>query len=268
MSGGSKAREKIIALTKRKLSGEYPRVQISFILLATAFSGFFASVFFLKIGVISMAIRYFLAVCLSYVIFLFILRIWLWLQKREREDLDIDVNLEGVDLSGISLASQSDVSTEADFEFRGGGDFSGAGVGGSWTEGDPTPKSFGIVSATNAQTSGSGGSSIPDLGDGDDLIWIILVVVALAVALIAVFYVIYIAPALLAEILVDGVLVTGIYRRVRKLERKLWLTTAIKKTILPAIIIALCFGIAGFAMQQSAPEARSIGDFLINVLDE
>ena len=262
MTRRSKLREKIITLTERKLNSEFPRLQISLILVITALSGFFTSFILLQIGIYSMAFRYFISVVVAYSAFLLLLRIWIWMQKGQQIDFDLD--LEGVDLSAVTFSSSSSSSSDTDFEFGGGGDFSGGGSGGSWDENDAPAPSFGIASTTSTKGGKSGGggvTSILDSADGDDLLWIILAAIALLAAFIAAFWVIYIAPTLLAEIFVDGVLVTGIYSRVKKMERKYWLTTAVKKTILPAVIIAICFGIAGFALQEAAPEARSIGEF-------
>jgi hypothetical protein len=65
---------------------------------------------------------------------------------------------------------------------------------------------------------------------------------------------------LLAEILLDGVLITGLYKRVKKIEQRNWLKTAVKKTLLPAFLVALFFALAGFALQSLAPEAHSVGE--------
>jgi len=78
--------------------------------------------------------------------------------------------------------------------------------------------------------------------------------------LIASLYIIYIAPALLAEILVDGVLVAGLYRRVKHIEQRHWLRAAVRRTFLPALLCATLFAVAGYAMQKAFPEAHSIGD--------
>jgi hypothetical protein len=72
--------------------------------------------------------------------------------------------------------------------------------------------------------------------------------------------VIYIAPALLAEILVDGALVAGLYRRVKHIEPGNWLQTAVRKTFVPALVSAVFFTIAGVALQKAVPTAQSIGD--------
>ena len=89
---------------------------------------------------------------------------------------------------------------------------------------------------------------------------IILAIVALIGGLLASLYVVYIAPVFLAEILVDGLILGGLYKRVRHIERKHWLRTAVQKTLLPAILCVLFFGIIGGALQTLVPEAKLIGE--------
>ncbi|MBA2341523.1 MAG: hypothetical protein H0V88_14135, partial [Pyrinomonadaceae bacterium] len=96
--------------------------------------------------------------------------------------------------------------------------------------------------------------------DLDELWLVVVFVVAILGSLVAAFYVVYIAPALLAEILVDGLLMTGLYKRLKGIEQRHWLRAAIRRTLLPVLLVATLFTIAGYAMQRAAPEARSIGD--------
>ena len=87
-----------------------------------------------------------------------------------------------------------------------------------------------------------------------------LALVALIGGLLASFYIIYIAPGLLAEILIDGALIAGLYKRVQQLEQRNWLRTAVRRTLLPAVLAVIFFTIAGAALQKAAPEARSMGE--------
>ena len=73
-------------------------------------------------------------------------------------------------------------------------------------------------------------------------------------------YVVYAAPALLAEVALDAALVAGINRRLRKEDARHWLDSAFRHTWLPALIVASCLYAAGMAFQWAAPDARSIGD--------
>ena len=244
MEKAAKTRARQIdSIKKRLLSESFPRLQISFILLVTALTGFLFSFAMLNAGVSSMTLRYPIAIALAYCVFLLLLRVWLWLQNNSA-----DADLPSPDFGGSSGSSAGGGSN---FNFGGGGDFSGAGAGGDWSAGDSSSSSL------------SGGDSLLDGANFDfdleEIGLIIVVVVAVLGGLLASFYIIYAAPALLAEIFVDGVLIAGLYKRVRGIERQYWLATAIKRTIVPVILATVFFTVAGFAVQKAVPEADSIG---------
>jgi hypothetical protein len=60
-------------------------------------------------------------------------------------------------------------------------------------------------------------------------------------------------------VLLDGTLSAGLYKRLKTLEHRTWLETALRKTVLPFAAVALLAGAAGHFAQKAAPEARSIG---------
>jgi hypothetical protein len=94
----------------------------------------------------------------------------------------------------------------------------------------------------------------------DDGAWVLIVAgVAAAVVAGAAIYVIYIAPVLFAEILLDGALAAGLYHRLRGVDAHSWWTSAIRRTILPAAASALIVSVAGAIMQSVYPQASSIG---------
>jgi hypothetical protein len=97
---------------------------------------------------------------------------------------------------------------------------------------------------------------VPDLDEG---IFLVVLAAVAAVILGAAFYVIYLAPLLLAEVLVDGVLLVGFYKRLKGPEPEHWSLCAIRRTWIPAIIVAVTFFFAGVIFQSLAPDARSIG---------
>lgn len=243
-----KRRNKKVNFIKEKLLRDgLPRVQVSVILILTALTGFLASYLLLRAGVSSMTLRYPAAIVTAYCVFLLLLRLWIWLQKNT-----LDVDLSGANFTGNSGAGSGGV----DFQFGGGGDFAGGGAGGSWGES--------VSSAASSASDGGSSSSIFDgVGfdfDAEELGLVIVAVVALIGGLLASLYIVYIAPLLLAEILVDAVLTTGLYNRVKRIEKTHWLKTAVKRTIVPAVLAVIFFAVAGFAFQQAAPEARSIGE--------
>ncbi len=257
-------REQKVEFVKQKLLREgFPRVLMSFVLLLTALTGFLISFGLLHAGFFSMALRYPVCIAAAYCVFLLLLRVWLWMQPpHSKSDNDLpDFDLPDMNLSDLPFPSSdfslSNITSpgissvkKGGTAFDCGGDFGGAGTGGSW--------------GTGVSSSSSGSDSSWDAAgfDLDDLVLIALAVAAIIGGLLASLYIIWIAPVLLAEILVDSVLVAGLYKRVKKIEQRYWLKTAVAKTLLPAVLAALLFGGAGFAMQVIAPEAHSAGEVL------
>jgi len=238
-----KRNRRIEFVKQRLLRKGLPRVQISIILLLTALAGFLTSYSLLHAGISLMTLRYPVAILIAYCVFLLLLRLWIWLQKNS-----LDVDLAGLDLSGSSGSSSG---SDAEFKFGGGGDFGGGGAGGSWG------KSL-LLSSSSSDSSILDNVSFDS--DSEGLGLLILAAVAIIGGMLASLYIIYIAPILLAEVLVDGVLVAGLYKRVKNIEQRHWLKTAVNRTIVPAVLVAALFTLAGFAMQKAVPEARSIGE--------
>jgi hypothetical protein len=87
-----------------------------------------------------------------------------------------------------------------------------------------------------------------------------IVVVLLASAIVGIITVIAAAPALVAEVFLDAVLVGALYQRMKHIEQRWWLGGAIRQTWYPVLLTALGLMIIGFAMQAAAPGAKSIGE--------
>lgn len=238
-----KSRQKTVEFVRQRLLRDgFPRLQVSIIILLTGLTGFISSFFLLQLGLSAMAIRYPICIAIAYCFFLLFLGIWLWMRKH---NLWPDIDPSIVDISGLNFPAPEKPAQI----FGDGGDFAGAGAGDHWGA---------------SVSSGVGESSILDnVGfdlDLEEFGLIILAAVAIIGGLLASLYIIYIAPLLLAEILVDGVLVTGLYRSVRTIEPQSWVKTAVKKTFVSAILAGIFFGIAGFAIQSLEPEARTLGE--------
>lgn len=245
MSQPKKTRSELISRQLNRLF--LPRVQMTIILFLTGLFGFLTSFILLKAGLSQMWLRYSLSISAAYGIFLVLLRIWIAIQNSEKI-YDLNIDLPSFPDVGISPSTTDSV-------FGGSGDFQGGGAGGSWHS----------LSASPGSSTGGGGGSSSSGGIGfdldlDELWFVVLAIVAIIGGLLASLYVVYIAPALLAEILVDALLLKGLYSRVKGIERKHWLQTAVRKTLLPAVLCALLFGAAGGALQMAAPDADSIGE--------
>lgn len=267
---GNVLRNKTIEELAAKLS--VPRLQISAILALTASSAFLSSLILLRVGVTDMSLRYPVAVVIGYIVFLILLRVWIWLQ---REDRSSDINIDLPD--GISLPNIGSGGSSSDtFSMGGGGDFAGAGAGGDWADGDlpvPVPSTFVAkpmpvsINSSLSLSSGSSGSSWSfDIGDIDDGVALLVVLVVLVLVFSALIYVVWVAPILFAELIIDAAVVGGLYRPIKNIERRYWLLTALKKTGIPALIVLILMFIAGVVMQSAVPEAITIGQFFEAVL--
>ncbi|WP_200222488.1 hypothetical protein [Rubrivivax gelatinosus] len=87
-----------------------------------------------------------------------------------------------------------------------------------------------------------------------------LTAIALAVGIaVASLYVVYIAPVLFAEVLVDGALSYALFRHLRGHDRQHWLASAFARTIWPFTATAVFLVAVGAAMAAYAPGAKSVG---------
>jgi hypothetical protein len=198
--------------------------------------------------------RYGLAVVAAYLAFLGMLRIWLHFEGRriqvgdpDGEDVADGVEM-AVDLVDGGLPSFQSTGPAPLMPEPGGGGLHMGGGGGS-------------------PSGGGGGGFSFDL-DGDEIVVVVLVIAALAALLAAAGYLIYQAPTIFADLLFDGVLSAGLYRKLKRIRGKAaeeegeWLPTALRKTAVPFLIVGGLVAAAGWAMHAYAPEARSIGGVL------
>jgi hypothetical protein len=204
----------------------------------------------LRAGVDSLWLRYPMAVAIAYLAFLALL--WCWLRLR-RDDV-----LDGLDIlsSGWDWGSSSpDPRCEP-----GGGRFGGGGASGSFDD-RPRPAQL-VFEGAGSSGSGSGSGEPWDVFDLEDLAFVLVAVAALAGAAWAALWMIWAAPALLAELMLDAALAAGLYRRLRGIEGDHWLRTAIRRTAGPFAAVAVLFCLAGAGLQMYAPSATSIGQVI------
>ena len=96
-----------------------------------------------------------------------------------------------------------------------------------------------------------------DLGDG---IWLLPVLLITAGMLIAALWLIWIAPALMAEVAVDAALSAGLYRRLRHAEAGDWFFATLRHTWKPFLLAGVCAVIIGAIFDHIAPEATTLGE--------
>lgn len=267
MSDRAAAIEKVRTRLTRRAS---PRWHMSVMIALAGGVGFLASYGMLKTGVTIMAIRYPLAVGAGYLALLGLLSIWLRRyqlrhdQAGRRRQREGDDPWSGVDVVDIPFGLL-DAGGDAPEGFGGGGGFSGGGAGGriaGVAEGSRAP--LGVPSHVRSPGGGSGGGRGPsfglDLGALDEGAWVLIpAAIAAAVALGAAIYVVYIAPVLFAELLLDAALSAGLYRRLKGVQGQHWLKSAVRRTAGPAVVAAALLAASGALMQSVYPGASSIG---------
>jgi hypothetical protein len=201
----------------------------------------------LQAGLTAMGQRYFCAMVLAYAAFF--LMLWLWL--RTRGDVP-DFFPGGGNSAGVP-------------EFRGaGGAFDGGGASGDYevisgaadlADGASSAVGVGDAAGGVGEAAGAAGDAAAPLA--------VLAVVALAAGIVfSSVFVIYTAPVLFAELLVDGVLAAGLYRGLRGVDQRHWMESALRRTVVPFLLTTLFVTSVGWGMGRYAPEAHSVGDVL------
>jgi hypothetical protein len=218
----------------------------------------------LAVGVLDMWVRYLVALFVAYGAFF--IGVWIWLHlspygrhlrsQRKRDEDWLDANIDLPLPSGGS----------ADISFQGGGgSFDGGGASGSWDVASPD------VSVDFPGSSSSVGNSLGDIagvGDVGDEGGCLLVIagILLAIVLFAIFgataYVVYQAPAILAEVVFEVLLGSPLARGANALGSANWAAVLLAKTWKPfAIIAVMAIGFALFC-KVYFPGITSIGGLL------
>jgi hypothetical protein len=238
-------RQHLVRIFRKQLEvHSFPRLQMALIVALTGGAGLLSSYLLLAAGWDSMVTRYPVALALAYLVFLLLL--WLWLRGNADDYIDAGDPGNLVDLADLGSAP---------FRGGGGGDFGGGGAEASFD----APGSL-VGDTSHEMPSIADAASGLDGVDGD-LEVIPLAVIALAIGMaLASLYIVWAAPVLFAELLLDGALTYSLYRRLNRPERFHWFETALRRTAWPFVATAVFLGVAGFAMQAHAPEARTLGE--------
>jgi len=222
----------------------WPRLNCMLMVALSTAAAFLTSVLLLGADVESMALRYGAAALIGYVTFVLLLRGWVqW--KRRQLTSEPDFELADV-VSNLDFPLPRSSAGEVEPPLFVGGQSGGGG----------SSASFGPGRGSAGDRTGSG---ITFDIDADDLLWLLVALAAVFAGVAAIGYVIYVAPALLAEAILDMLIAGGIYRRLRRKDAAHWTTHVFRRTAFPAIVVVLSAALAGYALQRVAPEARSIG---------
>lgn len=235
----------------------YPRLQMMLLVALTGGAGFLCSFGLLHSGLDEMWLRYLVAVGTAYLVFLLLL--WFWLRSSV-EDLDV---LDAIDTAS-DLADLLPRRDPQGAQWQGdGGKFGGGGASGRFQESTGCSASDAIEAPTPLEHAADAAGAADELAIPAFIL--VLIASLLAGIVFVSFSIVYSAPALFAELLLDGVLAATLYRRLRTLETRHWLETAVRRTFKSFLIAALLLALAGWLMALYVPGARSLGDVLARI---
>ena len=233
------------------------RLHMFWILTGTFLAGLLASRLLLALEVNHLAVRYVIAVFLAYLTFLLLIRLWLWYigyaVRRERDPdpadaLDLLSHLS-IDGGAANLGDAADQG--------GGGEFGGGGATGSWGDAADIQPLVQPVSHASAQPSGCGFDI-----DLDAAVVVIAFIALVLTLFIAAGYVIYAAPAILADAAMEAALAIALARRAKRVDRPSWVGSVLGATFGPAIAVMLFAMILGLVVEHYCPDANRLLDAL------
>jgi hypothetical protein len=206
----------------------FPRLTVTAIVSLAGLVAFLSSVACLRAGIVSMGLRYGIATLAGYAAFLVLVRVWIALQRgwEPPSELVPDFAIDVPDLLGVGTTH--------------------------------------VRKSTSTHVEVMDGSAVEAVGSGlsldlDEWFLVVLLILVVLGGFFALGYVVYAAPALLAEVALDAALVSSVSRRLRREEAGSWAGAVVRRTALPAGALTAFVSMAGFAFQQIAPEAHSIG---------
>lgn len=249
------SRSDLVAKTRSQLIRYgYPRLQMLLIVCITGALGFIASFMMLRLGLSTLWLRYVLAMLIAYMSFMGLL--WIWLHREQDSALDIpDVLPSGIPSTSSNTAGHA-------------GEFGGGGASGSFEASNPDGLAFPADSAglpnSGIEQGESGNIGLGHIADTDELA-IPLFVLLLASALLALsVWVIYSAPVLFSELLVDSLLSFGLYKHLQRHASRHWLETAVRHTYQPFLLALLLMAALGWGLSLYTPQAHTMGEAIRN----
>ena len=224
----SKRRARTLARIQRRLA--WPRLQMMLVVALTGAAGSLSSFILLRTGVEALPPRYLLSVAIAYATFLTLLGLWVRLRRWEIGDAP---DLSVLDTAGDVKTGAADLA-----RWMGGGRSGGGGATGAF-EGGPglapiEAKALPAVVEGRSNPLASAGAFV----DSDEIAAVLIALVALAGAVLAAVFIVWTAPALLAELSLDAAVSSGLYRRLRRVGGDHWLRTAMRRTALPFLGVA------------------------------
>lgn len=255
-------RSSFVTVFKKKL---LLRFHMFLILGGVFFSGLLTSKALLELKVKSMPARYVAAVVVAYLVFFLSMKLWLWYvspHSRREENEYTDIPTGSTDMGGGEGAETGPTLRP------GGGEFGGAGAGGSFdaraaegTELFGAEKPVAELSPGAASESADAGTSAAGdaasvLEEGG------LALAALGAVLLVIFgagaYLIYEAPMILSEAAFEFFLASGLLRGMRRLEHPDWVGGVFRATWVPFAAMLVLSLFLGIVAHEVCPGAAKL----------
>lgn len=247
-------RQKFINSLKKRFS---LRLHMSLILLATSIAGVLASKGLLAIGLHNVMIRYPITVLFAYGVFFAAIKIWLWLMTDAPVSKSRDNGIDSLDLINIPLPSTG--SSEATFS-GGGGSFDGGGASADFGD------TLGKMGSGTGDVFGSVGDAVGGALDDEGGLVLVVVLGLLAVLLFSVLgaglFMIWQAPAILAEAAFDTVLAASLVRSSKRMNEPDWMGSVFKTTWKPFAVVFTLAIASGWVMHHYLPKAARMMDVI------
>jgi hypothetical protein len=227
--------------------------------------GFLSSALMLWMRLRYMPVRYALAGVIGYGVFVALMNRWLGRhagQSTVNSLVDATDAIDAVDIPGGLIRGTSRAAGRAVDGLFGGGRSGGGGASASFDVAGVAPQvpPVPLMSSSGSKGSSKGLSFDLDLDDGAKVVLPLLAIAAIIAGLVACASVIWSAPNMLAELLVDGAVAGAAYNQLRASSGD-WTFGIVRRTWLPAAAIIVTFVMLGVAGHYFKPEADSIGDF-------
>jgi hypothetical protein len=237
------------------------------ILSVTILSGTLFSKLLLFFNISDFRFRYPLAVLLSYFVFFACIRLWLACISAVRSAETNDVDWLDFPVPSVKGASEKAVQSIR----AGGGQFLGAGASGSFQSPEEAPLMGATALADSRPSLEEGaskgldhvaGKAVNALGDDNLIVAAFVLLVLIATILASGVFLIYGAPAILAEAAFQGALAASLAKRTRVISDYGWTGSIFKNTWKP---FAMTLGIAilcGVVLHSYFPNAGRLADIL------
>lgn len=228
----------------------------------------------LALNLDNVLIRYPLAVIFAYFIFFISVKLWLKYVASSQTHKVRDNSPDLLDALDMPISGPSDGNFHTGEVFHGdGGEFSGAGVSGSFGNvqvgltdsgtgvlAGATDTGGGISDTVGEVASEAAASALGDEGGVVAVIVFAVLAAIMAVVVGASVYLVYEAQFILSEAAFEFVLAAGLVRGTRRIDSADWMGSVFKTTSMPfAITLALTF-LAGYLMHHYFPDVTRISE--------